>query len=191
MAGDLPPSHGQEPTTGPPPNPMQWGAPAFPVQQPPHPRAWPATVLAAAAVLLGAAALVVALTQPTSSAPSVHSITSTAPSYSAEQSAAAHKQLCDTYKLAAHAIQIDTNGDNPAFAGIATVNGAVMLEQTASTLPELPPGDRAAALALAAAYSNAQATTSLVQTRDDPAWRSVSDEVNAKDAAMKKVCGDG
>lgn len=191
MAGDLPPAPGQGPTTGPPPNPMQWGAPPFPMKQPPRPRAWSATILGAIAVLLGAAALVVALTRPTSSPSSVHSITSTAPSYTAEQTAAAHKQLCDTYKLAAHAVQIDTNGDNPAFAGIATVNGAVMLEQTASTLPALPPGDRAAALALAAAYSNAQATASLVQTRDDPAWRSASDEVSAKDAAIKKVCGDG
>ncbi|WP_081656362.1 hypothetical protein [Mycobacterium intracellulare] len=187
MAGDLPPASGQGPT---PPSPMQWGAPPFPIQQPPR-RAWLAAFLASVAVLLGAAALIVTLTRPTSSASSAPSISSTAPSYTAEQTAAAHKQLCDTYKLAAHAVQIDTNGDNPAFAGITTVNAAVMLEQAVNSVSALSPGDRAAALALAAAYSNAQATASLVQTRDDPAWRAVSDEANTKDAAMKKVCGSG
>ncbi|MDM3975484.1 hypothetical protein QRB36_15050 [Mycobacterium marseillense] len=190
MAGDLPPVPGDRPPAGPPPSSMQW-APPFPMQPPPRPRAWSAIALAAIAVLLGGAALVVALTRPTSSQSTVSSTAPTTPSYTADQTAAAHQQLCDAYKLAAHAVQIDTNGDNPAFAGIATVNAAVMLEQAASTVPALPPSDRAAALALAAAYSNAQATTSLVQTRDDPAWRSVSDEVNAKDAAMKKVCGSG
>lgn len=191
MAGDFPPVPGQGPATGPPPDPMQWGTPPFPMQRRPRPRAWLAIALSATAVLLGAAALVVVLTRPTSTGSSVPSTTSTAPSYTADQTAAAHKQLCDAYKLAAHAVQIDTNGDNPAFAGIATVNAAVMLVQTASTVPALPPGDRAAALALAAAYSNAQATASLVQTRDDPAWRAVSDEVNAKDSAMKRVCSGG
>lgn len=186
--GDFPPAPGEGPTTGPPPSPMRW-PPAFPIQKPPRPRAWSAITLAVIALGVGAAALVVALIRPTSSPSAVSSTTSTTPTYTADQTAAAHKQLCDTYKLAAHAVQIDTNGDNPAFAGIATVNGALMLAQTASTVPALSPGDRAAALALAAAYSNAQATSSLVQTRDDPAWRSVSDEVNAKDVAMKKMCG--
>lgn len=190
MVGDLPPAPGEGPSPGPPPGSMQW-APPFPIQQPPRPRAWAAIALATIAVLLGAAALAVALSRPTGSSSAVTSATSTTTSSSPDQTAAAHKQLCDTYKLAAHAVQIDTNGDNPAFAGIATVNAAVMLEQAVSAAPAIPPGDRAAALALAAAYSNAQATASLVQTRDDPAWHSVSDEVNAKDAAMKRVCGTG
>lgn len=188
MVGDLPPAPGEGPTTGPPPGPTQW-APAFPVQPPMRPRTWPAIALAALGVLLGIAALVVALTRPASNQSAVSSTTSTTPSYTADQTAAAHKQLCDTYKLAAHAVQIDTNGDNPAFAGIATVNAAVMLEQAVNGAPAISAGDRSAALALAAAYSNAQATASLVQTRDDPAWHTVSDEVNTKDAAMKKICG--
>lgn len=187
MVGDLPPAPGEGPTTGPPTS-MPWG-PAFPTQPPPRPRAWPAIALAAVAAMLAAAALVVVLTRPTSSQSGVSSTTSTTPSYTADQTAVAHKELCDAYKLAAHAVQVDTNGDNPAFAGIATVNAAVILVQAVTAAPATPPGDRAAALALAAAYSNAQATASLVQTREDPAWRSVSDDVNAKDAALKKICG--
>ncbi|ORA31830.1 hypothetical protein BST19_28630, partial [Mycobacterium bouchedurhonense] len=71
-------------------------------------------------VVLGVAALVVALTRPTSNQSTASSTTSTTPAYTADQTAAAHQQLCDSYKLAAHAVQVDTNGDNPAFAGIAT-----------------------------------------------------------------------
>ncbi|OMB97898.1 hypothetical protein [Mycobacterium colombiense] len=188
MVGDLPPAPGEGPTTGPPPSSTHW-APAFPTQAPPRPRTWPAIALAAIAVVLGVAALVVALTRPTSDQSAASSTTSATPSYTADQIAAARKQLCDSYKLAAHAVQVDTNGDNPAFAGIATVNAAVMLQQAVNAASTISPGDRDAALALAAAYSKAQATASLVQTRDDPAWRSVSDEVNTKDAAMKKICG--
>ncbi|WP_459954558.1 hypothetical protein [Mycobacterium avium] len=186
MVGDLPPAPGQGPMTG-PPNPTQW-APAFP-PQPPRSRTWPAVALAAVAVLLGGAALVVALTRPTGGSSTVSSTTTTTPSYTAEQTAAAHQKLCDSYKLASRAVQIDTNGDNPAFAGISTVNAAVILEQAVRTSPELSAADRAAALALAAAYSHAQATASLVQTRDDPVWRSAANDVNAKDSEMKRVCG--
>lgn len=54
-------------------------------------------------------------------------------------------------------VQIATNGDNPAFANIATVNGAVMLQQTLNTTPALVPGERTDALALAEAYGQATA----------------------------------
>lgn len=186
MVGELPPAPGEGPTTGPPSSP-QW-APVFPPQPPPRPRAWSAIALAAIAILLGVAALVVALARPTSSRSEVASTTSTTPSYSTEQAAAAHQKLCDAYALAARAVQIATNGDNQALSGVATVNGAVILEHTVSTTPAISAGDRAVALALAEAYSNAQATATTVLQRDDPLWQSTISDVNAKDAAMKKVC---
>ncbi|HET9890975.1 MAG TPA: hypothetical protein VFQ42_10770, partial [Mycobacterium sp.] len=109
MAGDLPPAPREGPSSGPPPSPPQW-APALPTPPPPRPRAWTAIALGAVAALLGGAALVVALTRPTSSSSSVSTTTSATPSYSADQTAAAHQKLCDAYKLAARAVQIETNG---------------------------------------------------------------------------------
>lgn len=186
--GDLPPAPGEGPTSG-PPSSMPW-APAFPMQPPPRPRAWSAIALGAVAALLGGAALVVALTRPTSNQSTASSTTSPTPSYTADQTAAAHQHLCDTYKLAARAVQIDTNGDNPALAGVASVNAAVTLEQVVNAAPAIASGDRTAALALAAAYTKATAMGSWSQ-RDDPAFRAEIDDVNAKDAAMKKICGVG
>lgn len=187
MVGDLPPASGERPTTG-APGPTQW-APAFPAPRPVRPQAWSAIALAAVAVVLGVAALVVALTRPTSNQATVSSTTSTTPSYTADQTAAAHQKLCDAYTLAARAVQIATNGDNPALSGIATVNGALILEHTVDATPAIPASDRAVALALAEAYSNAQATATTVQQRDDPLWQATISDVNAKDTAMKKVCG--
>jgi hypothetical protein len=187
VAGDLPPAPGEGPTTGPPPGSAQW-APAFPMQPPPRPRAWSAIALAALAVVLGVAALIVALTRPTSNQSSVSSPTSTTPSFTADQTAAAHQKLCDAYKLAARSVQIDTNGDNPALAGVASVNAAVTLEQAVNSVPAIASSDRTAALALASAYTTATAMGSWSQ-RDEPAFRAEVDDVNAKDAAMKKVCG--
>lgn len=187
MVGDLPPAPREGPTTGSAPGPTQW-APAFPIQPPSRPRTWPAIALAAIGVLLGAAALVVALTRPTSNQSAVSSTTSTTPSYTADQTAAAHQKVCDAYKLAARSVQIDTNGDNPALAGVASVNAAVTLEQAVNAAPAIASSDRTAALALASAYTTATAMGSWSQ-RDDPAFRAEVDDVNAKDAAMKKVCG--
>lgn len=188
---DDPPSH---PGAGPYAGPLvgQW-APGYPAPQPPRSRMWPAIALGAMVLALVATVVVVVALVAATSRPSgsTSAPTTAAPTYSAAEVSAAHQKLGDAYKLAARAVQIETNGDNPAFAGIATVNAAVTLQQVVNTFPELASGDRAAAVALAAAYSSAQATASFVQTRDDPAWRAVSDEVNAKDAAMKKVCGLG
>lgn len=78
----------------------------------------------------------------------------------------AHKDLCDVYTVASCAVQIETNGDNPALSGIAVVNGALMLEHVVGAHPEMSPTDRDAALALAEAYSRSQATTATVQQRD-------------------------
>lgn len=189
MVGDLPPAPGKGPATGPPQSSTHW-APPFPTQPPPRQRAWPAIALAAIAVVLGVAALVVALTRPTSNQLTASPTTSATPSYTADQTAAAHKQLCDAHKLAARAVQIDTNGDNPALAGVASVNAALTLEQAVNAAPAIAASDRNAALALAAAYTTATAMGSWSQ-RDDPAFRAEVDNVNAKDAAMKKVFGVG
>ncbi|WP_369806071.1 hypothetical protein [Mycobacterium sp. E3251] len=63
-----------------------------------------------------------------------------------------------------------------------------MLEHAVITNPALPSGDKDAALALAEAYSNSQATAATVQQRDDPLWQSTIRDVNNKDTAMKRVC---
>lgn len=189
MAGDLPPASGGGPAAGQPPNPMHW-PPAFPTQPPPRPRAWSAIILAAIAALLGTAALVVALTRPVGNSSTTSATTSTTPPYTAEQTVAAHEKLCDAYKLASRAVQIETNGTNQAFAGIATVNGAVMLQEAVNNNPGLAPSERAAALALAEAYSNVAATSSLAGGQD-PAWQSALNDANTKDASMKKICGSG
>lgn len=158
---------------------------------PPRSRNWPLAAVASvaiAAVVLGAAALIVALTRPTNSGPATAAGTTAEPTYTAAETAAAHQKLCEVYKLAARAVQIATNGDNPAFANIATVNGAVMLQQTLNTTPALVPGERTDALALAEAYGQA---TAFAMEQDHPAWQSAANDVNAKDARMKAICGGG
>ena len=87
-------------------------------------------------------------------------------------------------------MQIQTNIDNQALGIAAGVNGAVMLHQAVNTTPALAPADRAAAIALADAYTNGNALGSFMH-RDDPAWQTVVDGVNAKDAHMKALCGGG
>lgn len=186
MVGDLPPAPGEGPGTGPAPGSTQW-APAFPMQPPPRSRAWPATALASLAFLLGVAALVVALTRPSTNQSVASSTTSTTPSFTADQIAAAHKQLCDTYKLAARAVGIETHGPSPERAGIAEVNGAMMLERVVNATPAITASERAAALALIDSYNNIAAVASL---NDNSVWQPALDDANAKDAAMKKICGE-
>ncbi|VBA51697.1 hypothetical protein [Mycobacterium pseudokansasii] len=94
------------------------------------------------------------------------------------------------YKLAAREVQIHTSGDNQPLAVAATVNGAVMLEQAIRAAPALAPAERAAALALAESYTNANAVGSFT-SRDDPAGQALIDDVIAKDARMKALCGAG
>lgn len=149
--------------------------------------------LAAVAALLGTAALVVALialTRPTTNSPITAPGTTSPPTYTAAETAAAHQKLCEVYKLAARSVQIDTHSGNQALAGVSTVNGALMLEQAVNAAPALAAADRAAALTLAEAFTNANAMGSF-GTRDDPAWQAVVDDVNAKDARMKAVCDGG
>ncbi|WP_163745481.1 hypothetical protein [Mycobacterium lacus] len=178
-------------TSTPPPTTGQW-TPTYPTH-PARSRTWPlvgVAGLAIVAVVLGAAALIVALTRPTTSGPAAVPGTTAAPTYTAAETAAAHQKLCDVYKLAARSVQIDTHGGDRALAGVATVNGAVMLEQAVSATPALAPAERAAAMTLAEAFTSASATASFLH-RDDPKWQAMVDDVNAKDARMKAVCGGG
>ncbi|KAA1243469.1 hypothetical protein F0Q45_25615 [Mycobacterium simiae] len=171
-----------------PPTPGQW-APTHPV---PRSRVWSAVALAFANVL-GAAALIVALTalaRPSTNSSAEATRTNATPTYTSAETAAAHQKLCEVYKLAARSVQIDTHGGDRALAGVATVNGALMLEQAVNAAPALAPADRAAALKLAEGYTNASAMASYLH-RDDPDWQAVVDDVNAKDARMKAVCGGG
>ena len=178
MAEEQSPDLGGGSTVGP------W-VPGNPAPSASRTRTWPAMVVGVIGVLLGAAALIVTLTRSTP-----EQAKSTAPTYSAAETAAAHQKLCDAYKLAAHAVQIETNGKNQAFAGIATVNGAVILEEAVNANQALVDGDRTAALALAESYSSVAAMSSLAGG-EDPAWQSALSDANAKDAVMKSVCGGG
>lgn len=167
----------------------QW-TPPYPTYPPKRSRIWPVVALSGVAALLGAAALVVALTRPTTSGTNAAPATSAPPTYTSAEVAAAHQKLCDVYKLAARSVQIETNGPNPALAAASLANGAVMLGQAVDAAPALAPEDRAAALALANAYSSTNAMGSSL-TRDDPQLQAAINDVNAKDARMKAVCGVG
>lgn len=97
--------------------------------------------------------------------------------------------LCDAYKLVARAVEVDTSGNDKALARIADTNGAVMLEM-ASAAPALDTNHREAARALALAYGTVTAMgNSAIATDAD--YRAALDDVIAKDAAMRKVCGGG
>lgn len=131
-----------------------------------------------------------ALTRPTTSGTTASPATSAAPTYTSAEVADAHQKLCEVYRLAARQVQIQTNGDNQALAVAALVNGSVMIEQAVDAAPALPAGDRAAALALAEAFTNANAVGSFAH-RDDPESRAAIDDANAKDGRMKALCGAG
>jgi hypothetical protein len=143
-------------------------------------------LLAVAALVVG----IIGLTRPTSTTSASPAPASSAPTptYTAAETAAAHQKLCDVYKLAARAVQIETHGTSPERAGIAEVNGAMMLQEAVNAAPAMTPGDRAAAIALAEAYNNVAAVASL---GDDQAWQSALSDANAKDVRMKAVCGSG
>jgi hypothetical protein len=183
MAGDPSSDFGESSTNRPP---AKQGMPAQATQTAPRLRTWPAVALAAIAFVVAVAALIVALTNSTRTAAPPQT---TVPTYTAAETAAAQKQLCDTYKLAARAVQVDTNGTDRAFARIALTNAAVML-QNAGSDPALDAKHRDAARALANAYL-ADTAKSSNDTASDTEFRAAVDDVNAKDAVMKKVCGGG
>ena len=138
MAGDMPQDFGDESTT-----------PTYSAQLAPRSRTWPAIALAAIATVVAVAALIVALINIAAAATQQ---TTKQPTYTAAETAAAEQQLCDTYRLAARAVQVDTAGSDKALARIATTNGAVMLDHAAAN-PALGSNHRDAARALAEAYA--------------------------------------
>ncbi len=183
MVGDPPSGFGQGPAARPP---MGNWPPNYVAQPPSRSGPWLAiAVVVTAAVAV--AALVVALTRPTDSHSS--GTTTTAPTHAATETATAQQRLCDTYKLAARAVQVDTNGSDKAFARIALTNSAILL-YNASNDPALDEQHRSAAQALATAYLTDTAKSSEGVATDSEFQDAVAD-VNAKDAAMKKVCGVG
>nr|WP_231987246.1 MULTISPECIES: hypothetical protein [unclassified Mycobacterium] len=143
---------------------------------------WPAIAVAGLAMAVALTALIVVLTRPTASAPAT-----TPPTYASSDVSTAQRELCDTYDLAARSVRAETNGTDRALARIALSNAAGMLD-TAAAAPALDAKPRDAAHALAVAYRNANALASVAT---DEQYRAAVDDINAKDAAMKKVCGGG
>jgi hypothetical protein len=180
--GDLPSDFGESSTNRPPP-PGQWTQ-GQGTQPPPRARTWPAVALAAIALVVAVAALIVALTNSTRTASPP---TTTVPTHSAAETGAAQRQLCDTYALAARAVQVETNGSDKALARVALTNAAAILDNAAADLA-LDPTHRDAARALANAF---RTTTALASGGTDAQWQASLDDGNAKDAVMKKVCGGG
>ncbi|MCK8646800.1 hypothetical protein [Mycobacterium colombiense] len=183
MAGDLPSGHGDRPSVPPPTG--SWPLPPLP-NPASRPRPWLAIAVAVTAAV-AVAALVVALTRPAASNPSA--TTTTPPSHTPAETAAAQQRLCETYKLAARAVQVDTNGSDKAFARIALTNSASLLFNVSND-PALDEQHRSAAQALATAYLTDTAKSSEGAATEAEFQEAVAD-VNAKDAAMKKVCGGG
>lgn len=182
MVGDLPSGHREGEAAQLPAG--SWPPPHF-SQSVSRPRLWFAIALVLTAAI-AIASLVVALKRPMASQPVA---TTTAPTNCAAETGAAQKTLCDTYVLVARAVEVDTSGNDKALARIADTNGAVMLD-IASAAPALDTHHREAARALAMAYGVVTAMgNSAVATDAD--YRAALDDVIAKDAAMKKVCGGG
>nr|WP_082975673.1 hypothetical protein [Mycobacterium sp. E2238] len=176
-----------------------WGPGEGPAAQPPIAN-WPPNYLgrpasrshpwlAIAVALTGAtaiAALIVALARPTATSPSA---AATAPTPGPTEVAAAQQQLCNVYKLAAQAAQVDTAGTDKALARIATTNGALLLEMAAAN-PLLDTKHRDAAHALSMAYGTLTAKGSAGVATDVDYQAALNDAI-AKDAAMNKVCSGG
>ncbi len=168
------------------PSPQQ-PVPNHPPQPAPRPRTWPLIVLAITAttgVVLGATAL----TRPTNNGFTATSPTTETPSYTAAQAATAHQKLCDTYKLATRAVQIDTHGEDKALAAATMANSALMLEQAANAGPTLGTEERSAALALAQALTRTNSVGSFTHA-DDPEWQAAVRDVDARNTQMKALCG--
>lgn len=162
------------------PYPGHW-TPAYQMQPVRRPNMWPAIAASGIAASVAIVALLVALTRPTTSA------SSSTPTYPPSDVSKAQRALCDTYELASRAVRVETNGTDKALARIALSNAAGMLDSAAAE-PSLDAKHRDAARALANAYRAANAEASVAS---DEQYRVSVDDINAKDAAMKKVCGAG
>jgi hypothetical protein len=180
MTGDVPSEFGDGSTKR-PSAAEQW-TPPYPIQPRPRSRAWPTIALAAIAAVMAVAALVVALKSSTT-------LTPAARTYTAAEIDAAQRQLCDTYKLVARAVGVDTNGGDKALARIALTNAAVLLDNAAAD-PALDANHRDAARALATAYLTETAKSSS-EAFTDREFQAALDDVNARDAVMKKACSVG
>ncbi|BBY69657.1 hypothetical protein MPRI_18440 [Mycobacterium paraintracellulare] len=101
-----------------------------------------AFVMAIVATVVAVAALVVVTTRSPASGSAP---TTSATIYSAAEVAAAHQKLCDAYKLAARAVQMETNGKNSDRANLATANGALTLEHAVNANPAITTADRGCA----------------------------------------------
>ncbi|MGO9350910.1 MAG: hypothetical protein ACLP3C_08835 [Mycobacterium sp.] len=181
MVGDLPSDFGESSTNRPP---AKGWTPLQATPTPPRSRPGPAVALAALALVVAVAALIMAITNSTRTTPPPQT---TAPTYTAAETATAQRQLCDTYKLAARAVQVETNGSDKALARVALTNAAAMLDRAAAD-PALDVMHRDAARALANAF---RTTTALASGGTDAQWQASLDDANSKDAVMKKVCGGG
>lgn len=176
-----------------------WGPGEVPAAQPPTPnwspnyvgppasrsRPWLAIAVAFTAAV-ATAALILALTRPTGTNTST---SVTTPTPGPAEIAAAQQQLCDVYKLAAQAAQVDTAGTDKALARISTTNGALLLDMAAAN-PALDAKHREAAHSLAMAYGTLTAKGS-AGVATDAEYQAALDDAIAKDAAMKKVCSGG
>lgn len=186
MAGELPPNVGGGSTTGSPAGPRMPSYSAEPTPGSSGGRTVGVTALALAAiaVVLSAIALKVTLAHGARAASSTNSAQL---AYSADETLAAQRQLCKTYKLVAQAAQVDTAGTDKALARIATTNGALMLDMAAANAA-LDSSHRDAARALATAYATltAKGTYGVASDAD---YRAALDDAIAKDFAMKKLCG--
>ncbi len=112
--------------------------------------------------------------------------TATAPSFTAEQVAAAKKNLCDIYQAASRSVEVDTNGREVALARISLTNGAGMLEVAADNAA-LGGREREAARTLASAYRTVVAVGSVFD-KETPVGRTSLDDANRADAAMAAMC---
>lgn len=152
-----------------------WSAPP-PVQ----PRQRSALVLATLGTLLGIASIVLAimaLTRPPAS-----------PTYSDVQRLAAKTDLCGQFKPAMDAVHIETNGPDAGLGRIALINGALVLE-SATANPALGPTYRDAAQAVESAYQDLVIESSSGKA-GDPQFDNVVNTANAKERALKELCGD-
>lgn len=174
MVGDLPSGYGGRPSVQPPTG--SWPPPQFP-NPVSRSRPWLAIAVAVTAAV-AVAALVVALTRPAASHSSATSTTT--PTHTPAETAAAQHRLCETYKLAARAVQVDTNGSDKAFARVALTNSAALL-LNASVDPALDEQHRSVARALATAYLTYTAKSS-EETATQAEFHDAVADVNAKDA---------
>jgi hypothetical protein len=91
--------------------------------------------------------------------------------------------------LGARAVQVDTHGQDLGLGRVALTNAAAMLDNAAAN-PALDAAHRDAARTLAMAYRTLTAMGSK-DVATDADFQAALDDVNAKDAVMKKVCGGG